>query len=101
MPREIGTTHLDKTNSQSFQFIFTVFPPATTFVRLYNYWVNELFFYVNFHKKYRYIANIIRAKSEKYIKSTVKDPELAEKLTPTYDLGCKRITPNDYYLKVS
>ena len=35
-----------------------------------------------------------------HIKKVVKDPALAEKLTPNYDLGCKRITPSDTYLQV-
>ena len=35
-----------------------------------------------------------------HIKRVVKDPALAEKLTPNYDLGCKRITPSDTYLQV-
>ena len=34
----------------------------------------------------------------KYIKATVKDQDLAAKLTPDYDMGCKRITPSDTYL---
>ena len=28
-----------------------------------------------------------------------KDPETARKLTPSYDMGCKRITPSDDYLQ--
>ena len=35
-----------------------------------------------------------------HIKRVVKDQALAEKLTPNYDLGCKRITPSDTYLQV-
>ena len=35
-----------------------------------------------------------------HIKKTVKNPETAKKLTPTYDMGCKRITPSDTYLQV-
>ena len=33
------------------------------------------------------------------MRSQVKDPEMAEKLLPKYELGCKRITPSDTYLK--
>ena len=27
-------------------------------------------------------------------------PDVQEKLIPTYEMGCKRITPSDVYLKV-
>ena len=34
-----------------------------------------------------------------HIRKVVKDPETARKLTPSYDMGCKRITPSDHYLQ--
>ena len=34
-----------------------------------------------------------------YLKKVVKDPELQKKLTPDYDVGCKRITPSNTYLQ--
>ena len=43
----------------------------------------------------KYVHNLVRS----YIKYKVKDPELQEKLTPKYHMGCKRITPSDTYLK--
>ena len=36
-----------------------------------------------------------------HIKTAVKDQDTAAKLTPSYDMGCKRITPSDTYLQVS
>ena len=34
----------------------------------------------------------------KHMESAVADPVLRAQLTPTYDLGCKRVLPsNDYY----
>ncbi len=35
------------------------------------------------------------------MRKMVNDKELAEKLIPNFELGCKRITPSDTYLKVS
>ena len=34
-----------------------------------------------------------------YHRSQVKDPDLAEKLLPNFDIGCKRITPSNDYLR--
>ena len=41
------------------------------------------------------IHKLVRA----HIRKVVKDPETARKLTPNYDMGCKRITPSDDYLQ--
>ena len=41
------------------------------------------------------IHRLVRA----HIRKVVKDPETARKLTPSYDMGCKRITPSDDYLQ--
>lgn len=42
-----------------------------------------------------YIHKLVR----NYIKNTVKDPDVAKKLTPDFPMGCKRITPSDSYLE--
>lgn len=34
----------------------------------------------------------------KQVRSTIKDPELAERLIPNYEVGCKRIAPNNEFL---
>lgn len=40
----------------------------------------------------------IRTKALQHLNKQVQDPELLEKLTPTYEIGCKRILiSNDYY----
>ena len=41
------------------------------------------------------VHRVVRA----HIRKVVKDPETARKLTPSYDMGCKRITPSDHYLQ--
>ena len=48
----------------------------------------------------RKISDLVHHMIKLHIKRVVKDQELAEKLTPSYDLGCKRITPSDTYLQV-
>lgn len=41
------------------------------------------------------IHKLVRA----HIRKVVTNPDTANKLTPRYDMGCKRITPSDDYLQ--
>ena len=41
------------------------------------------------------IHKLVRA----HIRKVVTNPDTAKKLTPRYDMGCKRITPSDDYLQ--
>ena len=44
----------------------------------------------------------IKRQIYKWMKGTyddVKDPEVRKKLIPTYEIGCKRITPHPNYVK--
>ena len=87
--------------------------------RWFYFWRNELMFTVIFarlvgwdggHGGYvlcsrqswlaRKISDLGHHVIKGHIKRVVKDQALAEKLTPNYDLGCKRITPSDTYLQV-
>ena len=54
-----------------------------------------LFIFTRGFYKNEAIHKVVR----KLIKKTVKDPDLAKKLTPDYAMGCKRITPSDGYLQ--
>jgi len=45
------------------------------------------------------MSPLIHKLVKKHIKMVVKDQSLAQKLTPRYDMGCKRITPSDDYLQ--
>ena len=45
----------------------------------------------------RYYAKEMSDWMRKQVKTK---PEVAQKLIPNYELGCKRITPSDVYLKV-
>ena len=51
-----------------------------------------------FDVRRHYLKEKVRQLFTGHINKTVKNPETAKKLTPTYDIGCKRITPSDTYL---
>ena len=53
-----------------------------------------------FDVRRHYLKEKVRQMFTGHINKTVKNPETAKKLTPTYDMGCKRITPSDTYLQV-
>ena len=53
-----------------------------------------------FDVRRHYLKEKVRKLFTGHINKTVKNPETAKKLTPTYDMGCKRITPSDTYLQV-
>ena len=53
-----------------------------------------------FDVRRHYLKEKVRQLFTGHINKTVKNPETAKKLTPTYDMGCKRITPSDTYLQV-
>ena len=44
------------------------------------------------------LATIFEATARKYVRDQVTDPELQEKLTPQYSLGCKRPGFHNTYL---
>jgi cation diffusion facilitator CzcD-associated flavoprotein CzcO len=46
----------------------------------------------------RRLSNGLEAIARRHLRSQVRDPDLRERLTPTYTIGCKRITmSNTYY----
>ena len=48
---------------------------------------------------FQIMSSLIHRLVRAHIRKVVKDPETARKLTPSYDMGCKRITPSDDYLQ--
>lgn len=82
-------TDLEKT-------LFALFPPLQELSREIIYWGLEwrAIGFVYFPELMRFYENRVR----EYIKQKVKDPILAEKVTPKYTIGCKRVLlSNDYY----
>jgi cation diffusion facilitator CzcD-associated flavoprotein CzcO len=46
-----------------------------------------------------FMARMMEANCRRWIKKSVKDPELQRKLTPDYGLGCKRPSVSNHYLR--
>jgi cation diffusion facilitator CzcD-associated flavoprotein CzcO len=76
------------------RWLFKAFPPLQRLVRSAVYWGREGFVVpFKFHRLSRIPERMARAHLEKQ----VSDPELRAKLTPEYEIGCKRILMSDEY----
>ena len=76
--------------------LFTMFPIIQKFIRGILYWIYES---TALSFTYRLpIRHIYQELINYYLISEVKDEELRKKLSPTFDLGCKRLLlSSDYY----
>jgi len=82
--------------------MFAMVPFTNMIHRWFFFWRSELRFHLIFKEK-----SVLRQKASQWVHSlvrrhirhVVKDKELAEKLTPDFSMGCKRITPSDTYLQ--
>jgi cation diffusion facilitator CzcD-associated flavoprotein CzcO len=72
--------------------LYRLFPPAQLAIRAGIYWARESFV-LQFRR--RAVGKLLERISLKHLESQVTDPELREKLTPRYRMGCKRILPTD------
>jgi len=82
--------------------LFAVLPFTNTLFRWYVFWTNEVRFRILFLKDGRIakvMSPLVHGLVRKHIRSVVKSEETASQLTPSYDMGCKRITPSDDYLQ--
>ncbi len=71
-------------------------PPIHWLFRELIYWLMELRGKGLFGN--RLIGNLAAAIGKKHIRDSIADPVLREKVTPNYQIGCKRVLPsNDYY----
>jgi len=81
--------------------MFTLFPFTNTLYRYFFFWMGEFRFRIIFTTG-AWLTQKLSARVHEQVKSyyrmTVKDPKTAEKLIPSFDMGCKRITPSDTYL---
>jgi cation diffusion facilitator CzcD-associated flavoprotein CzcO len=74
--------------------LFRALPPLQTFARGAIYWARETFVLpFRFHRLSAIPERMARAHLEKQ----VADPVLRDKLTPRYEIGCKRILMSDEY----
>jgi len=82
---------------------FEHLPASMALLRLALFLRNELFFHALIATDRWYsdwLSKLVHKQVRRNVTKVVKDPETAAKLTPSYALGCKRITPSDSYWKM-
>jgi cation diffusion facilitator CzcD-associated flavoprotein CzcO len=57
-----------------------------------------LVFMVINYRRLPFVAHAVEAYSRRWVRKSVRDPELQRKLTPDYGLGCKRPSVSNHYL---
>uniref|UniRef100_A0A7S4I9N8 Uncharacterized protein n=1 Tax=Vannella robusta TaxID=1487602 RepID=A0A7S4I9N8_9EUKA len=73
-------------------------PLCSSILRSLYYWRQESIYFLIFQNPELLSAKLLRGLLKRLIKRQVKDKALAEKLTPSYHVGCKRILiSNDFY----
>jgi hypothetical protein len=82
------------------QWVFAIFPPVMTTYRYLIYLLHEAIFLLLFGSGTWWFKTKV---NEWVLKSydVVKDPEVRRKLKPTYQSGCKRVTPHACYAEVN
>ena len=86
----------DKVYSEGYKRLLARFPALLRASRSSKYWLTELLGPIIFLDNKR-LAKIGERGSLAHLKHQVKDPELREKLTPSFQYGCKRILISDEY----
>ncbi|MGJ9411666.1 flavin-containing monooxygenase [Aeromicrobium sp. CF4.19] len=79
--------------------LLTKVPGGTRAYRNALYWMNEAT-QLGFTGPAQGITKLVENKVADYIRKTVDDPAVAEKLIPDYRLGCKRVLKTDNYVPV-
>ncbi len=72
--------------------LYRLFPPAQLAMRAGIYWARESFV-LQFRR--RAVGKLLERISLRHLHDQIEDPELRDKLTPDYRMGCKRILPTD------
>ena len=85
--------------SNALQHAFAAFPPLVFLFRWFLFIAHEMRFYFVFKASIFNINQGAKKLISYYIRKVVQDEKTAEKLTPKYDVGCKRVTPADDYLQ--
>ena len=70
---------------------FERFPILMWLVRLFYYFIAEIAYYAIFQNPDRWTAKLVKRQCVKFIRHSVHDRSLAEKLVPPYAIGCKRV----------
>ncbi len=75
--------------------LYRVFPAAQKAMRAAIYWAREIFV-LQFRRPRT--GHLVERMARSHLRAQVADPELRERLTPRYAIGCKRILPtNQWY----
>jgi cation diffusion facilitator CzcD-associated flavoprotein CzcO len=72
--------------------IYRLFPPAQLAMRAAIYWARELFVP---QFRHRAVGRLLERIPLRHLHAQIKDRGLRRKLTPDYQMGCKRILPTD------
>jgi len=82
--------------------MFELLPLTNTLFRWFLFWRFEAIFYLVFTSSFwftRLMSDLLHKMIRHFYYTTVNDKDLADKLMPNFDMGCKRITFSDTYLK--
>ena len=96
IPFSSGTTAY----SAARRFLTAVFPPLAAMQRWFLFWYKEFKFYPFTEKSRRDEGKVLAEGLAAYKRAVVNDDDVAEKLIPEYDLGCKRLCPTDKFIPV-
>jgi cation diffusion facilitator CzcD-associated flavoprotein CzcO len=78
------------------RWLYRALPASQRAVRLLIYWLREIL--VLGFTRYPKILKRAEVVWRKHMENSISDPVVRAQLTPTYDLGCKRVLPsNDFY----
>jgi cation diffusion facilitator CzcD-associated flavoprotein CzcO len=81
------------------RFLYGRLPLAQLAMRAGIYWARESFVLQFRHRRVRRLATKVALR---HLRGQVADPELRKRLTPRYEIGCKRILPtNEWYPAVT
>ncbi|MGB3683750.1 MAG: NAD(P)/FAD-dependent oxidoreductase [Rubrobacteraceae bacterium] len=77
--------------------VLRAFPALTRLYRTGQFLVRDLLNY-RMIRRNKLVRRLFESKSRSFLESCVEDPELRAKLTPNYEIGCKRVLiTNDFY----
>jgi len=78
--------------------MFRKLPWIQRLFRWRQYLINDFLFHANFSGKASLRKSLLHGLVHRHMKHQVRDPALLEKLTPSYEIGCKRLLLSDDYL---
>jgi cation diffusion facilitator CzcD-associated flavoprotein CzcO len=78
--------------------LFRNLPFVQSLYRWRQYLFNDLLFHANFKTRGSLRKRYVHWQARKHLSRNVKDPDLRRKLTPGYQIGCKRVLLSDDYL---